>query len=87
MNKQKGCINKEKKKKRLMKPKHYCSYSALTVQKYWMYSDIYKREKKSTNRRLKKKVSTVATWYCSYCSKLERKKKKVANQNGIVNEQ
>ena len=41
-----------------MKPKHYCSYNALTVQK--LYSDIYKREKKkSTNRRLKKKKKVV----------------------------
>ena len=43
-----------------MKPKHYYNYSVLTVQKHWMYSDIYiyiyiyKREK-CTNRRLKKK--------------------------------
>ena len=27
-----------------MKPKHYCNYSALTVQK--LYNDKYKREKK-----------------------------------------
>ena len=54
-----------------------------------MYSDIYKREKKVQTEDLKKKkVSTVATWYCSYCSKLERgKKKKVANQNGTIDEQ
>ena len=36
----------KKKKKRLTKPKHYCSYSALIVQKHWMYNDIYKRGKK-----------------------------------------
>ena len=41
-----------------------------------MYSDIYKREKKVQTEDLKKKkVSTVATWYYSYRSKLERKKK------------
>ena len=55
-----------------MKPKYCCSYSARTVQKHWMYSYIYiyKREKKSTNRRLKKKdllqplgtVATVQNW-------------------------
>ena len=51
-----------------------CSYSV--VQKHWMYSDIYKREKKVQTEDLKKKkVSTVATWYYSYRSKLERKKK------------
>ena len=38
-----------------MKPKHYYNYSVLTVQKHWMYSDIYKRGK-STIRRLKKKT-------------------------------
>ena len=41
-----------------MKPKHYCSYSALTVQKYWMYSDIYKREKKKYKQKTKKKERT-----------------------------
>ena len=50
-----------------MKPKHYYNYSVLTVQKHWMYSDIYKRGK-STIRRLKKK-------------------NKVANQNGTIDEQ
>ena len=44
---------KKEKKKGLMKPKHYCNYSALTVQK--LYNDIYKRGK-STIRRLKKKT-------------------------------
>ena len=38
-----------------MKPKHYYNYSVLTMQKHWMYSDIYKRGK-STIRRLKKKT-------------------------------
>ena len=52
---------KRKKKKRLTKPKHCCSYSAHTVQKHWMYSDIYKRKKKKKNKqKTKKKVSTVA---------------------------
>ena len=43
-----GCIviyiKEKKKKKGLTKPKHYCSYRALTVQK--LYSDIHRREKK-----------------------------------------
>ena len=49
---------------------------------------IYIKGKKNTNRRLKKKkcsyCSYSVAWYCSYCSK---KKKKVANQNGIVDKQ
>ena len=53
-----------------------------------MYSDIYKREKKVQTEDLKKKkyllqplgtVATVQNW--------KEKKKKVANQNGTVDEQ
>ena len=49
---------KKEKKKGLMKPKHYCSYSALTVQE--LYSDIYKREKKKYKQKTKKKKKKVA---------------------------
>ena len=57
--------------KKINKMKHYCSYSALTVQKHWMYGDIYKRKKKVQTEYWKK----------------EKKKDKVASQNGIVDEQ
>ena len=67
---------KRKKKKRLTKPKHCCSYSAHTVQKHWMYSDIYKRKKKKkTNRRLKK-VSTVAIVPLGTVATIQNLKKK-----------
>ena len=73
MNKQKGWINEEK-KKGLTKLEHYCSYSVLIVQKHWMYNDIYIyiREKKVQTEDWKRK---------------KKKRDKVANQNGTVDEQ
>ena len=50
-------------------------------------------EKKKYKRKTGKKkncyyCSYSAAWYCSYCSKLRKKKKdKVAHQNGTVDEQ
>ena len=57
-----------------------------------MYSDIYKRKKKYKLKTQKKKKSSYCSysvaWYCSYCSKLKKKKEdKVANKNGTVDEQ
>ena len=80
----------KKKKDKVGSTKWHCR---CTVQKHWMYSDIYKRKKKSTNRKLKKKkkcsyYSYNAAQYCSYYSKLKKKKKdKVAQQNGTVDVQ
>ena len=49
----------------------------------YQYNNIYKRKKVQTEDSKKTKCSYCATWYYSYCSK----KKKVANQNGTVDEQ
>ena len=48
-----------------------------------------KKHKPITKKKKKNYCSYNASWYCSYCSKLKKKKKKdkVANQNGTVDEQ
>ena len=52
----------------------------------YQYNNIYK--KKSTNKRLKKNVATVPLGTITTVQNWkEKKKRKVANQNGTVDEQ